>query len=245
METKITISSFKKVFEKAAYGSSYNRVFEDFLTICICAFTQNILTGKSFYENEYMSIIEPYKANKTLQYFPELLAELVMYMEENKDNSQGNDLLGEFFQQEITHGRNGQFFTPFNICSFMGQIVSNEDTKSLNVLDPACGSGRMLTAMAQNAIIPHRYYGVDIDPLCVKMTAINLFLNGLRGEVICANALMPDDFKFGYRISFFPLGIFKIQDKEHSTIYTSSQTAFSKPTQEKTETEVETQLRLF
>ncbi len=198
-----SISSFKAIFEKAVYGSHYTRVFEDFLTICICAFSQNIITGKSFYEDEYMSIIEPYKANNTLKYFPELLNEMVMYMEENKDSPEGNDLLGEFFQQEITHGRNGQYFTPFHICSFMGQIVSGEETKSLNILDPACGSGRMLMAKAKNAPIRHNYYGVDIDSLCVKMSAINLFLNGLKGEVICANSLMPNDFKFGYRIGYF------------------------------------------
>ena len=240
-----TISSFKAIFEKAAYASSYNKAFEDFLTMCICAFSQNIQTGKSFYEDEYMSIIKPYKANNTLKYFPELLAEMVLYMEDYKDSSQGNDLLGEFFQQEITRGRNGQFFTPFHICSFMGQIVSGEETRNLRILDPACGNGRMLMAMAKNALIPHHYYGVDIDPLCVKMTAINLFLNGLRGEVICANALAPDDFNFGYRISFIPFGILKIKEKEHSLLWQMSQTAFSKTNQETTETEVNTQLRLF
>ena len=240
-----TISSFKTIFEKAAYGSHYTKVFEDFLTVCICAFSQNISTGKSFYENEYMRIIEPYKANKTLKHLPELLAELILYMEEYKDSSQGNDLLGEFFQQEITHGRNGQFFTPFHICSFMGQIVSGEETKNLRILDPACGSGRMLMAMAKNAIIPHFYYGVDIDPLCVKMSAVNLFLNGLRGEVICANALMPNDFKFGYKVSFLPFGIFKITEKEDSVLWNMNQTAFSKSHQEKPETEINSQLRLF
>src|SRR5436309_2572360 len=91
-----TIRSFKNIFDKAAYGSSYHRVFDDFLTMCICAFSRNILTGLSHYEDEYMSIIEPYKANNTLKHFPELLGELIIFMENNKDSSNGNDLLGEF-----------------------------------------------------------------------------------------------------------------------------------------------------
>lgn len=238
-------SSFKAIFDKAAYGSNYNKVFEDFLIMCICCFSRNFETGLSFYEDEYLSVIEPYKANNTLKYFPDLLAEMVIYMEENKDSNQGNDLLGEFFQQEITRGRNGQFFTPFHVCSTMGQMVNGEETKSLNVLDPCCGSGRMLMAFAKNASIPHRYYGIDIDPLCVKMSAINLFLNGLKGEVICANSLVPDDFRFGYRISFLPLGIFKIEKKEDSVIWNMNQNALSEVKEEKPETKIESQLRLF
>lgn len=240
-----TISSFKTIFDKAAYGSNYNKVFEDFLTMCICCFSQNIFTGKSFYEDEYLSVIEPYKANDTLKYFPELFAEMIIYMEEKKDNSQGNDLLGEFFQQEITRGRNGQFFTPFHVCSMMGQMVSAEVTNNLKVLDPTCGSGRMLMAFAKNASVIHRYYGIDIDPLCVKMSAINLFLNGLSGEVICANSLFPDDFNFGYRISYFPFGIFKISEKEDSVIWKMNQNALSKVKEETPERNAELQLRLF
>jgi len=240
------ISSFKTLFEKAAYGSHYAKAFDDFLTMCICCFSFNPETKLSNYEDEYLRVIEPYKANNTLKYFPELLALMVIYMEENKDSSQGNDLLGEFFQQEITHGRNGQFFTPFHITDFIAKVVNGEEIRSLNILDPACGSGRMLLAFGKQSIIPHCYYGVDIDPLCAKMTAINLFLNGHRGEVICADALLPDRFSFGYTISFFPLGIFKIVKKEDSVIWQMSHTAFSDVKREKPESDNKSlQLRLF
>ncbi len=239
------ISSFKTLFEKAAYGSHYAKAFDDFLTMCICCFSINPETKMSNYEEEYLSIIKPYIANNTLKFFPELLASMIIYMEENKDNLQWNDLLGDFFQQEITHGRNGQFFTPFHVTDFMAQTVKGKETKSLNVLDPACGSGRMLLAFGKQSSIPHNYFGVDIDPLCTKMTAINLFLNGLKGEVICADALFPDNFSLGYRISFFPLGIFKIEKKENSVIWQTSHTAFSDTKREKPESDKSLQLRLF
>jgi len=240
------ISSFKSLFEKAAYGSHYAKAFDDFLTMCICCFSFNLETKLSNYEVEYLRIIEPYKANNTLKYFPELLAEMVVYMEENMNNAQGNYLLGEFFQQEVTHGRNGQFFTPFHVTDMIAQMVKDEETESLNVLDPACGSGRMLLAFGKQSSIPHNYFGIDIDPLCTKMTAINLFLNGLRGEVICANALIPDNFYFGYRISFLPLGIFKIEMKEGSVIWHMNQTTFSDLKREKPIDDSKSlQLRLF
>ena len=240
-----SISSFKTVFEKAAYGGSYHTVFDDFLTICICCFSINPQTGNSFYEDEYLRIIEPYKKRGTLKHFPDLLAELIIYMEENVDNSQGNDLLGDFFQQEITHGRNGQFFTPFHICTMMAQINLGEENRSMNVLDPCCGSGRMLMACGKHATIKQNYYAIDIDPLCVKMTALNLFLNGLRGEVVCADALMPDDFRFGYRISFCPLGIRKVETKEASMIWKINQNTFSKSTKVEPMKLENSQLQLF
>lgn len=218
-----TLQSFKAVFDKAAYGSSYEQVFDDFLTICIACVTRNPETGLSYYEDEYMRIIEPYKALGTLKYFPELFAELILYMEENKDNSQGNDLLGSFFEQELSRGRNGQFFTPFHVCLMMAQITKGEETKSVNVLDPSCGSGRMLLAFAKDSKFFHGYYGIDIDLRCAKITAINLFLNGLKGEVMCGDSLARDDFRFGYKISIFPLGIFKIEVKEASIIWQSQQ----------------------
>ncbi|MBI4945963.1 MAG: SAM-dependent DNA methyltransferase [Bacteroidetes bacterium] len=242
-----TISSFKTLFEKAAYGSNYAKAFEDFLTMCICAFTRKFDTGLSYYEEEYMQIIEPYKASGKLEYFPQLLAEMVSYMEEKKDDSGGNDLLGEFFQQELTNGRNGQFFTPFHVCSMMAEMTldEQEESRSMKICDPTCGSGRMLLAYGKRSKHPNCYYGIDVDPVCVKMTAINLFLNGLGGEVACADALAPDDFRFGYRISFFPLGIFKIEKKEQSLLWQMQRNSFSKKSEEKTTEQKVPQLVLF
>ena len=240
-----TLNSFKSVFEKAAHGGSYHQAFDDFLTLCICCFSFNPATGKSFYEEEYLRIIEPYQRRGVLKYFPELLAVLILFMEENRESSQGNDLLGDFFQKEITHGRNGQFFTPFHVCTMMAQMNSSEETRSLNVLDPTCGSGRMLMAFGLQSKISHRYYGIDIDPMCVKMSAINLFLNGLQGEVICADALFPDDFRFGYSLSHFPFGIFKVETKEESMLWKINQNTFSKKQENEVIKPQTLQLQLF
>jgi type I restriction enzyme M protein len=166
-------------------------------------------------------------------------------MEENRESSQGNDLLGDFFQQEITHGRNGQFFTPFHVCTMMAQINSGDDSRSLNVLDPTCGSGRMLVAFGLQSKIPHRYYGIDIDPMCVKMSVLNLFLNGFQGEVICADALFPDDFKFGYSLSHLPFGIFKVETKEDSMLLKINQNTFSKKKENEPEKQQSLQFQLF
>ena len=73
----------------------------------------------------------------------------------------------------------------------------------------------------------HEYYGIDVDHTCVKMTAINLFLNGVfHSEVMCADALRPGDFRMSYRISFLPLGIFRIEEKEKSKLWQMYQNTF-------------------
>ena len=62
----------------------------------------------------------------------------------------------------------------------MFQVSSTED--------PCCGSGRLLLAAAD--VNPHAaFYGQDIDLRCVQMTAINLALRNLYGQVVLGNSL--------------------------------------------------------
>lgn len=218
-----TLKEFKKVFEQAAYFGGYESTFNDFLTMCIYAFARNPLTGLSYYEDEYMELMGLYQERGVIEHFPHLLAILVAYMEEHKDSTEGNDLLGTFYEQEVSHGRNGQYFTPFPICHLMASITDDDKEVPRSVLDPSCGSGRMLMAYSKRIPLQSGFYGIDLDPSCVKMTAINLFLNGRSGEVMRADALTPDDFKFAYRVSHQPLGIFKIEKREDSRLWHMNQ----------------------
>lgn len=211
-------------------------IFDDFLTMTIAACTQNLQTKKSWYEEEYLETIGKYKDSELRHEFPKAFAHLVMEMEERVGSSLGNDVLGEFFEQHISNGRNGQYFTPNSVCEFMASITHTEHTSDvgskriepLRIIDPSCGSGRMLLASNRVNGSGHEYYGIDIDRTCVKITALNLFLNGVwNGEVLCANALLPDDFVIAYRISFLPLGIFKIEVKEHSRLWQLHQNSFT------------------
>ena len=240
MKTKTTDSVLSKnKFTESIFriGSrfSIHKVFDDFLTMSICACTQNPETKKSYYEEDYLETIAYYKDSELRHEFPKAFASLVCEMEERVNTSLGNDVLGEFFEQNISNGRNGQFFTPYPICQFMSSITQAETAsdekpeKQLRILDPSCGSGRMLLAAHKTNGAGHRYFGIDVDRVCVKMAALNLFLNGVwHSEVMCANALMPDDFVISYSISLFPLGIFKVQVKEHSLLYYLQQNSFPK-----------------
>lgn len=112
------------------------------------------------------------------------------------------DPLGEFFMLEISRGHNGQYFTPEHICDFMNQIIASDELQEKKkVLDPACGSGRMLLSAAKmnrNLL----FYGADLDITCVQMAVINMLMNSLTGEISQMNSLSNEYFrgyKFGVR----------------------------------------------
>lgn len=219
------VSNFSDALFQVAHRFSVYTAFDDFLTMAIAAVTQNTLQQVSYYEAEYLAVMEKYKSLEVRHEFPKAFASLIMEMEERVSSEQGNDVLGEFFELNISNGKNGQFFTPYHVCMMMASLSSGEEketpeTKSLRILDPTCGSGRMLLASSRINGPGHEYYGVDIDPTCIKMAALNLFLNGVwNAELLCANTLLPQDFRVAYRTSLFPLGIFKIEQKEKSKLW--------------------------
>ncbi len=232
--TALSKNKFAESLHTISHRFSLFTVFDDFLSMSIAACTQNLQTKKSWYEDEYLETIAKYKDSELRHEFPKAFAYLVTEMEERVVSSLGNDVLGDFFEQNISNGRNGQFFTPYPICKFMASIThtdkvcDNETIEPLRILDPACGSGRMLLASHRINGPGNDYYGIDINLTCVKMAALNLFLNGIwNSEVMCANALAPNDFITAYRISFIPLGIFKIEAKEQSRLWHLHKNSFS------------------
>ena len=162
-----------------AYRHSLHQVFSDFLTLLICAFSQGRM------ENRYLETIRKYDKPHANS-FAEALAALVIEMTA-PDGNGFIDVLGEYFQQHLSFGNNGQFFTPQHICDLMARL---HDPTSIGkrVIDPACGSGRMLMAMAKINRFS-LFYGADIDSNCARMAVINLCLNRMYGEIAWMDSL--------------------------------------------------------
>lgn len=199
--------------------------FSDFLTMSMCSVTLNPLTGKSHYEELYMETVAKYAESDLRHLFPKMFATLVAEMDKRLGGGACGDVLGEFYEKNIARKGTQQYFTPWHVCTFMAQSAAAEarsasGEKALRVLEPSCGSGRMLLAMRSVTRPSDEFYGVDIDHVCVQMACLNLFLCGMfRSEVMCGNFLLPDDFRVSYRLSFLPLGIFRIEKKEDSRLW--------------------------
>ncbi len=129
-------------------------------------------------------------------------------------------------------------------------------TPKRTVCDPACGSGRMLLAVAE--IHPHwEFYGQDVDLRCVRLTALNLAFRNLYGYVTWGNSLGLEK-KLIYRTGFNLQGFIREvkleecpapvrQATEESRLTHPSRVSESSPdTQASTQYPTEkTQLRLF
>lgn len=170
--------SFNEIMNGLSQRHGAGTVFSDLLTMIICGFAMKKQ------EELYFKTIKPYE-KKELMKFSEAFAALVIEMTD--DGSGMVDVLGEYFQEHLSFGRNGQFFTPMHICDMMARI-NNPVTPLQRIFDPTCGSGRMLMAMAKlNRFAT--FYGADIDANCAKMTVVNMCLNGMFGEVAHMDSL--------------------------------------------------------
>lgn len=223
--------TFASLMESFRYRYEIRSVFNDFLTLSLAALARNYATGQSEDEELYMTTIAKYKDDPLRFKFPEAFALLITEMSNCIDSGLGNDVLGSYYEQHLFERGKSQFFTPWPICQFMARTIMpvKERETPLRILDPCCGSGRTLLAGALTAGREHEYYGIDIDHTCAQMTALNLFLNGIfDAEVMCADALMPDDFRVSYKTSFLPLGVYRITDKEKSKLWHTNKNSFDK-----------------
>lgn len=158
-----------------------DRVFNDFLTMAICALSMQQQ------EELYFKTIKPYRKEE-LNIFSEAFAALVIEM----DNKKGfKDVLGDYFEEYFYNEKLGQFFTPFCLCQLMAELVPPTGP---NMYDPCCGSGRIFLAVGEKNrdLI---FYGGDISETCCKMTLINMCLNNLQCRIAWMNSLSMEIYK--------------------------------------------------
>ncbi len=102
------------------------------------------------------------------------------------------DLLGPLYMELANQGgraKLGQFFTPWSIAAMMAAMqsppASSEDERLLTAIDPACGSGVMMLALCSQVLMDHgpaalqswSVSGIDLDPICSRMMAVQLIAN--------------------------------------------------------------------
>ena len=186
------LKSFSQYIQQIGYKYVLHQVFEDFLEIVVCALS----LGKK--EDCYLEIIRKYE-KPDAYLMAEAFGALVIEMDNNGEGLK--DGFGDFYMEYLSHGHNGQFFTPEPVCELMSQML-NPAGMGERVADCCCGSGRMLLAAAKISRGP-LFFGADIDRTCAMMCLVNLCLNGLLGEV-CWMDTLTNRFYAGWRIELHP-----------------------------------------
>lgn len=131
----------------------------------------------------------------------EMMGCTVLALEENPNQ----DFLGSMFMAlEIGNKHNGQFFTPYSVCSAMVENTITKDgcDKALaekgyvTLNDPACGGGATLIAGANrlrelgvNVSDDAWFVGQDLNKETACVCYIQLALLGCAGKVIVGDTL--------------------------------------------------------
>ncbi|HFK5512767.1 TPA: N-6 DNA methylase [Elizabethkingia anophelis] len=186
MKRSDAIIKFNSLINSLAYTKSIRDVFIDLIDITL--YNLIILDDCNLKRDPINNYSDTDKKKLV-----ELMVLLGDIMENNGDGLY--DALGDIFMEYLSFGKNGQFFTPQEISDMIAKILFSEN-KILNgqsVNDPACGSGRMFLAAAK-VNRNFRFYGSDIDLVCVKMSVLNLALNNLLGEIVWGNPITMDHY---------------------------------------------------
>lgn len=190
---------FNTLFEKVAYRhGAYSTIFDDFLDYSVACF---LTTGDPATANRLQN-----KYGTDYPVFREMFREWILLQDKMiTADHHWYDALGCFYEVIASRWKSsamGQFFTPPEICELMTMMqgITKEKTgKRERVYDPACGSGRML--LSTHAKAPGNFqYGGDLDPMCAKMTALNMCIHGCVGEAWCMDSLKWE-FRFGFYIN--------------------------------------------
>jgi type I restriction enzyme M protein len=178
------LKTFNSLFNIMARKYEASTIFDDLLSIFICCF------ARGTQEKWYFEIISRYEKEE-LNTFAKMMAELLIIYSDGKNKNEWIDPLGEYYEVLASNNKKssfGQFFTPKAVCDLMSALVLQNADWDNKINDCACGSGR--TLLSANKFIPDMYHiGQDIDMICAKMTAINLCMHQIKGEVHCMDTL--------------------------------------------------------
>jgi hypothetical protein len=203
-DMKITdqhLAEMVTLFERASEHQDY---YTTFLTLLDYGIAEHSACPAFTYPTNYTD------SQKAL--FPKMLQCAIRYVRSRANLWTGDrhasgwaDPFGTLFETiagNFKKSAQGLFFTPTEICTMSAQLIIGDDqTPGKTLAEPACGSGRMVLAAA--ALNPGLYCCAnDIDHACTKMTALNMCLNGVVGEVTCMDGIWPyeDQYRFGYQV---------------------------------------------
>lgn len=199
-----------------ALGNKHSiwNVFEDWLKVCSISISNAVDWNQANErEEQYLETINKYTPEEQ-KVLTKTFAELVDALQKEAVTGGPCDLLGKVFHALELHNKyHGQFFTPFHICEFMGQVALADGGEAgnvasealhkkgyLSVCEPCVGSGGMVLGFAKamynnkmNYCDQMVAYCCDIDIKCVHMAYLQLSLYGIPAVIIHGNSLTNEE----------------------------------------------------
>lgn len=187
-----------------AYRHDLHGLFSDCMEATAIAISNSVdLANRERREARYLEIDGRY-GREIVEAFPKVLGEIVLALE-----AEPGDVLGAVYAElELGSKDKGQYFTPYSVCQFMAGVtlVSRESTEEIierngfaRAMEPACGSGAMVIALAEamrsEGINYQRHLhvtAVDIDPRAVHMAYIQFSLLHIPAVVVHGNSLSTE-----------------------------------------------------
>lgn len=204
-----------------ALGNKHSiwNVFEDWLKVSSIAISNSVDWNQANErEEQYLETINKYTPEEQ-KVLTKTFAELVNALQKEAVTGGPCDLLGKVFHSLELHNKyHGQFFTPFHICEFMGQVALADGGEAgnvasealhkkgyLSVCEPCVGSGGMVLGFAKamynnkmNYCDQMVAYCCDIDIKCVHMAYLQLSLYGIPAVIIHGNSLTNEEWSRWY-----------------------------------------------
>lgn len=191
--------NFLKIFNGLTGKHSRWEIWEDFVTLTAIEISNSTDKVNAAERTKmYQTIVSKYSA-KERDGMAEMLAEVVMGMEQNPDQ----DFLGSLYMMcELGNDHAGQFFTPYDVCRCMAEITFDPKLHPdmegfISVSDPACGAGATLLAFLnvckrRNICYHNKVLVVaqDIDFIVGLMCYIQCSFMGCAGYVVIGNTLV-------------------------------------------------------
>lgn len=191
--------NFLKIFNGLTGKHSRWEIWEDFVTLTAIEISNSTDKVNATERTKmYQTIISKYSA-KERDGMAEMLAEVVMGMEQNPDQ----DFLGSLYMMcELGNDHAGQFFTPYDVCRCMAEITFDPKLHPdmegfISVSDPACGAGATLLAFLnvckrRNICYHNKVLVVaqDIDFIVGLMCYIQCSFMGCAGYVVIGDTLV-------------------------------------------------------
>jgi type I restriction-modification system DNA methylase subunit len=214
-------------------GHSAHTVFRDWVELMLFALQRR--------DEPYLEVLEGYRERADMdqpdgQRSADLFATAFGQLQERMAETDA-DVLGAVYEEYgMSSDAFGQHFTPHPVCEMIAEIsgiVDDSETDGRQtVLDPACGSGRMLLVGGRRD--PEALFvGQDKDPLCAKMAALNCCFFNIDAYIVQGDSLTVE-YQRAWQTSHSPMGgsVRELDEDETKDLRDSLTAAFENTAEE-------------